>query len=352
MEKEKIHFGGIDGLRTISCMAIIAMHIRSNTNYHLSSFFYDEVVSSWTELVYLFLMISGFALSVGYYDKVKSNKFDLNRFYSSRYKKTLPFFSLLILIEVLYNFNYTSLIEGITELTLSFGLLPNNSLDVIGVSWTLGVIFVFYFMYPFFVFLLYNKARAWLSFFISLFVNYFCQIYFFSGKFVIPDFTYRHTFIFCGPFFLVGGLVYLYLNDIIKWAKKSQFFILILSILFSFLYYLVPDVFFGINVSIIKIIFVSVSWLIFSLSGKSRILDNKFMSYFSKISLEMYLAQMVIFRLIEKTIGLYLFGDGIFSYLFVLLLTIIGLVIFIEGYKAVLKQINKCILYIRGDNFD
>lgn len=28
--KGKIHFGGIDGLRTIACFGIIAMHIREN----------------------------------------------------------------------------------------------------------------------------------------------------------------------------------------------------------------------------------------------------------------------------------------------------------------------------------
>lgn len=159
-------------------------------------------------------------MCAGYYDKFKDNKVNLNKFYSSRYTKTLPFFALMILIEVIYSRSLSSLIEGLMELTLSFGLLPNNDFQVIGVGWFLGVIFAFYFMLPFFVFLLDNKKRAWKSFVISLLINYLCQIYFFTDKFVISTFTPRHSFIYCAPFLLAGGLIYLYLKEIIDWEKE------------------------------------------------------------------------------------------------------------------------------------
>lgn len=52
--------------------------------------------------------------------------------------------------------------------------------------------------------------------------------------------------------------------------------------------------------------------------------------------MEMYLAQMVIFRIIEKFHLLYIFGTGWFSFLFVLILEIVFLVIFIKGYQLII----------------
>lgn len=333
--KTKLRFGGIDGLRTIACFGIIAMHIRENTNYQISSYFYDNIITSWTQFVYFFFTISGFALSVGYYEKFKNNKVDLNKFYSSRYKKTLPFFSLMILIELVYSRSLQSLIEGLMEFTLTFGLLPNNKFDVIGVGWFLGVIFVFYFMYPFFVFMLDNKKRAWIALVLSLMINYLCQIYFFTDKFVISEFTPRHTFIFCTPFLISGGLIYLYLDDVIKWIKQYHYLLLFLSIIVTILYYIIPDKVFGLDIFVVKILIVSVAWLLYALNDKSKVLDNSLMSYFSKISMEMYLAHMVMFRFVEKTVGLYLFGNNIISYFLTFVLTVVLLLIFIEIYKRV-----------------
>lgn len=52
--------------------------------------------------------------------------------------------------------------------------------------------------------------------------------------------------------------------------------------------------------------------------------------------MEMYLAQMVIFRIIEKFHLLYIFGTGWISFLFVCILEIVFLVVFIEGYRLVI----------------
>lgn len=335
--KGKIHFGGIDGLRTIACFGIIAMHIRENAAYEVSSFFYDQVITSWTQFVYLFFIISGFAMCAGYYDKFKDNKVNLNKFYSSRYAKTLPFFAMMILIEVIYSRSLSSLIEGLMELTLSFGLLPNNDFQVIGVGWFLGVIFAFYFMFPFFVFLLDNKKRAWKSFTISLLINYLCQIYFFTDKFVISTFTPRHSFIYCAPFLLAGGLIYLYLKEIMDWGKRNHVIMLLSAILLTILYYLLPDIILGLDIFVPKIIVVSVFWLLYAIVGNSRILDNPIMAYLSKISMEMYLGHMIIFRVIEKTIGIYFFGKGLFAYTMTVLITLILLIAFIEGHERLFK---------------
>lgn len=168
------------GLRVISCLCIIAMHVNANADYRLHPLL-DSVIGSWTHFVALFLMISGFGMFCGYYEKFKSGSFDLNSFYTKRYKKILPFFITLILIDVIMDRSLEHIIQGITETEtkLVFGLLPNNKQDVIGVCWTLGVIFLFYMLFPFVVYLCWNKRRAIISSIGSIIISLLCSFFFF-----------------------------------------------------------------------------------------------------------------------------------------------------------------------------
>ena len=148
----KERYDNLDGFRAISCLCIIAMHIRANASYNLPSIM-DTIVASWTHFVSLFLMISGFGMFCGYYERFRNGNIDLNSFYKKRYMRLLPFFITLILIDIVMERSLSHVIEGITEATLVFGLLPNNDPNVIGVGWTLGVIFLFYMLFPFVVYL-------------------------------------------------------------------------------------------------------------------------------------------------------------------------------------------------------
>jgi len=74
-------------------------------------------------------------------------------------------------------------------------------------------------------------------------------------------------------------------------------------------------------------------WLMYAISVDSKVFSNKVMKYLSGISLELYLAQMVIFRVIEKIHCLYLFGHGWVSFLLVWVGLVIGLIVFIEIWK-------------------
>ena len=53
----------------------------------------------------------------------------------------------MLLLDILAERSFSYLIEGLTEATFVFGLLSNNQPDVIGVSWTIGVIFLFLYGY-------------------------------------------------------------------------------------------------------------------------------------------------------------------------------------------------------------
>lgn len=85
------------------------------------------------------------------------------------------------------------------------------------------------------------------------------------------------------------------------------------------------------------------SWLCYAISVKSPVLSNKVTKYLSGISLELYLAQMVIYRLVEKVKCLYLFGQGWGSFLFVWLVVVAGLIVFIEVWKRIWNWMSRTV---------
>ena len=326
----KERYNNLDGLRTISCLCIIAMHIRANADYNLGTVG-SPIVASWTHFVPLFLMISGFGMFCGYYERFKNGTFDLNSFYSKRYKKLLPFFITLILIDVVMDKSLAHVIEGITEATLVFGLLPNNQPDVIGVSWTLGVIFLFYMLFPFIVYLCWTKRRACMTFVSSIVLSIFCSLYYFTDKFVIEGFAARHNFLYCAPWIIGGGIAYLHREAIKNFVRRYRWILLSGCVALTVAWYFVPDD--DGAITMLKNTILFMPWLMYAISVDSKFLNNKVMKYLSAISLELYLAQMVIFRVIEKAHCLYLVGHGWPSFLLVWLGLVIGLIVFIEIWK-------------------
>lgn len=205
---EKKHYGAIDGLRMIAAFGIVMMHIRANSNYEITGYIYNTIIPSFTNFVFLFMTVSAFGMCCGYYDRILKNQVNLTDFYGKRFKKTLPFFGALVLLDIIMSPSVASLYEGFADLTLLFGLLPNaGNITVIGVGWFLGLVFVFYLIFPFFCVLIENKRRAWMAFAISLIYNFVCANYFEVG---------RSNILYSSCFFLAGGLIYLYREKIVK----------------------------------------------------------------------------------------------------------------------------------------
>lgn len=205
---EKRHYGAIDGLRMIAAFGIAMMHIRANSNYEITGYVYNTIIPSFTNFVFLFMTVSAFGMCCGYYDKMLTNQVNLTEFYGKRFKKILPFFGILVLLDIILSPFVASLYEGFADLTLVFGLLPNaGNITVIGVGWFLGLVFVFYLLFPFFCVLIENKRRAWMAFAVSLIYNFACANYFDVG---------RSNILYSACFFLAGGLIYLYREEIAK----------------------------------------------------------------------------------------------------------------------------------------
>lgn len=302
----------------IACIGIMMMHLRANNNYEITGYFYNTVIPSFTNFVFLFMTVSAFGMCCGYYEKVMKQTISLSDFYAKRFKKILPFFGVLVLIDVVLSPSRAALYEAFADLTLLFGFLPNaGNISVIGVGWFLGLVFVFYLCFPFFCVLLANKKRAWISFAVSLLYNFVCAEYFEVG---------RSNILYSACFFLAGGLIYLYRKEL---AKINPCITAALAVASIVAYYLMGG--YAMNC-----LAVSVCLLAFAIAATGRVLENRITRFFSNISMEIYLSHMVLFRVIER-LGLNTrFGNSWPQYLITVALVLVATAVFAVVMKKVI----------------
>ena len=219
-------YEGIDGLKAYAIIGIALMHVLANGEYRMGGFVFERMIPSFTNLVFLFMMVSGFGMCCGYYQKFKDQKISVVDFYKKRYNKIWPYFALLCVLDFVMSPSKSALYEVFANLTLCQGLLPNMNISVIGVSWTLAVIFVFYLLFPFFCFLLESKKRAWLAFICAVIYNFVCSTYFFDESHIADrvavNFSARTNILYCAIYFIAGGLIFLYRKELAEFASKHK----------------------------------------------------------------------------------------------------------------------------------
>lgn len=332
------HYGAIDGLRAIACVGIVMMHIATNKSYAIQGLIYNSVIPSFTNFVFLFMTVSAYGMCCGYYEKIVNGEISFNDFYGKRFKKILPFFGLLVLLDIVISPSIDVIYEAFANLTLLFGFLPNaGNISVIGVGWFLGLIFVFYICFPFFCVLLQNKHRAWMAFVISLIYNLVCTIYFDVG---------RTNILYSGCYFLTGGLIYLYRHELIKVNRWIGLGIAAVSVV---LYYIFKG-------NTIGCILVPACWLSYAVMcaggeiQKSYFLENCITKFISSISMEIYLSHMVIFRVIEKIGLMQRIGDGWLQYIFTVLIVLCGTILFSLVMQWLIRLVEQKYTEVKARN--
>ena len=318
MNKEKKN--GIYWLRMIACIGIVVMHVRFNIPYNSPSNLFNIIVNSFNDFVFLFMAISSFGLCCGYYQKVVDGSINWECFYKRRFAKILPFFVTMILLDLCMNFSFDSLMQALVESTLFHGFIPVE-FTVIGVGWFLGVVFIFYLLFPFFCVLLKNKKTGWIAFIIALGLNLICQYHFNLDK-------ENFAFSFC--YFFIGGLVYLYKDRIERLSWWHFIVFIILSVVLYFL-----------NTNTITRVLLIASILAFGVTLNIRLF--KPVSFISSISMEIYLCHMVIFRVLERMHIATVFGGGIVQYLITCIVVFIGASVMSVIVNLVLEKLFKCI---------
>lgn len=333
-------YGSLDGLRAYAALGIILMHVLANINVKPSeNYLTDKLIPFFTDFTLLFMVVSGFSLCCGYYTRIKDGTITPNAFYRKRYLRILPFFALLCLIDLAFEPNIGSLYEVFSNMTLCFGLLPPDvEIHVIGVGWFLGIVFLFYMLFPFFVFMLDNKRRAWMSFVLAV-IFVFISIDYYSN----PG---RRCMVFCAPLFIVGGIIYLYrhrLSDIGKrYSLLSTVGVIVLTVAFFSIRELVLNDFTG----YMLVLALFSAWLAYAIGAMDKVLNNRIVKYLSSISMEIYLSHMLVYRVVERMHLENIITQHDLLYIVTSLLTIAGVICFahVVKYKVlqpVMKKICK-----------
>ncbi len=323
----------IDGLKAYSIIGIVLMHVLVNGEYGIGGFVFERLIPSFTNLVFLFMMVSGFGMCCGYYQRIIDQQIRIEEFYKKRYTKIWPYFILLCILDFIISPSKKSLFEVFANITLCQGLLPNANISVIGVSWTLAVIFVFYMLFPFFCFLIGNKKRAWSVAVVALVFNWVCSSYFFDANHVIK-FSARTNIIYDAIYFIVGGLCYLYRKELGNFVLKHKVVVGV-TMFFAIAAY------FAIGASTLTILFFCFVSLVYTLGcNTGGVLANPVAKFLGGICFEIYLCHMVIYRVLEKLHLVHLFGNGLLAYIFTAVAVICGSVVFSVCAKWFLNKIE------------
>ncbi len=324
-------YDSLNGVRTIACIGIVLMHILANANYAINSSV-ASIISKCTNFVFLFMILSAFGMCCGYYEKIKNNKISVEDFYKRRIQKTLPFFMFLVVIDIIIEHNKVSLIEGFADITLLFGFIQKD-ISVVGVGWFIGLVFIYYLLFPFFVFLFSNKKRAWFTTIVALLMNL-SSIYYFG----ISRTNMFYSFIF----FCVGGLIYLYKDSLINLLKNKRIISLLLLIILT-LFYFMP--YSNKYLLIAQVILFSISFISYAISYDRSLLNNKVTKFIGDIGLEIYLSHMFIFRVLEKVNVINVIPNDYASYIITFIMVLMGTIVLAKlfqfGWNIIEKKVVK-----------
>ncbi len=320
----KERYQNLNGIRVYTAIGIVLAHVGIIGQYEILGFVSNRLIASFYHLPVFFMMISAFSMCCGYYERIRNGTIDLNSFYKRRYQRIWPVFALLCTIELLLDRSLPVLYEWFADITLAFGLLPNHRINVLGGGWFVGVVFVFYMLFPFFVFLMENKGRAWIVMAAAAILHILCLEYFFDADHMLSGFFARSNFAYSFVFFAAGGLIYLYREELKTIVQKSWLVNLIAALAVFTAFYLFA------GLDILDVIFFGLLLIlgVFSNGPVSKALfQNRFTQIVGPVCMEIYLCHVFVFRAIEK-IGLaHMTENETVNYILVVAVTIAGAII-------------------------
>ncbi len=175
----------------------------------------SDIVGSFSRAWQLLFVITGFSLCYSYFERLNDQGM-VKKYYIRGFFRIAPLFYLMIIIWGTYfYFRYGVHItpfEYLTNFSLSFNLYPGLQWSIVPGGWFIGVLCIFYLIFPVFVVLV-RRALTALALVIGIL---FISSYYYLAVITQPGldsmFPYM-SFITQLPFFLVGILCYFILRN-------------------------------------------------------------------------------------------------------------------------------------------
>lgn len=159
-------------------------------------------------------------------------------------------------------------------------------------------------------------------------------MYFFDEQHVLGNFIERENILYSAIFFMAGGLIYLYRDELKRLKNIRIVAVVFLAITASAYYFLSQN-------DLVMAVF-SVAIIIFAITTNGKLGENKLIKKLSSISFEVYLSHMMIYRVLEKLKINHMFGLNAISYGVTAFLTLAGAIAFSYIAKVVLEKFIIC----------
>lgn len=143
------------------------------------------------------------------------------------------------------------------------------------------------------------------------------------------------------PFFLSGGLCYLYKESITKFVCSQKVISGIIVSLISLMFFVLSLYKDGkVQLLLTEVVLFS-SWIVWTIGTNNKLLVNKVTKYLSNISMEIYLSHMMIYRAVEMVHIERYVKNGNMLYIITVILVLGGAICFAHIMKFyILKKIT------------
>lgn len=200
---------GLESLRGIAALLLVVFHVRYIPNLAVPGGL-GQLISHFGSGVPLFYAISAFSLMLGY-ERCLEKPAGLSKFFIRRFFRISPlFYFMLVVWLAIDKFYLHTPVKGRTVLlnaTYFFGFLPGQHEGIVWASWSIGVEWIFYMLFPVFLVLAGTRLHAMILFAVSLAISANIEPLLLGVKDSAPSFAYM-----CFPnhlvFFSAGILAF------------------------------------------------------------------------------------------------------------------------------------------------
>jgi len=224
----------IDGLRTLALLPVIFMHFNTNYKRYLGNSLgegYENIVNNGERGVFLFFAISGFILSLGFYNILnKGNEIDYKNYLLRRLTRLEPPFiistlALFFMVQFGFEGGWRALLDHLLPtLTYTHHLIFGYWSPINPVTWSLEVEIQFYLLIPFFCVFLFAKSERYRLILLSVMVIIIPLLFIHEGSFFLKNPHLKRSLpVFCSHFLI--GLLFLNLYTSSFWTKFKNSYI-------------------------------------------------------------------------------------------------------------------------------